>query len=96
MVASVLLIEAGRGTSSNWTYSAVWIAMLGTLILWAYGVRFYWRVQQRLGVVRSAVYLAIVVGFMWLSPLLFMAIEGRRKFLSVIFKVDTDPVLSSR
>ena len=52
----------------------------GGLITWGYGIKFYARVNQELGVKRSAIYLVIVVCFNWISPYIYIALEGKDRF----------------
>ena len=69
---------------------STWFALLGSLIcipfligavtVWAFAVRFYVRVHEDLGVTRSAIYLAVLVCMNWVSPFIFIALEGRHRF----------------
>ena len=54
--------------------------VVGGIIVWSFGIRFYARVHEQLGVTRSAIYLAILIGMNWLSSFIFIAVEGRDRF----------------
>ncbi len=57
--------------------------LIGAIIVWAFAIRFYARVHQDLGVTRSAVYLAILICMNWVSPFIFIAVEGRDRFFGI-------------
>lgn len=59
-----------------------WAFVAGCFILWGYALRFYFRIEKSLGVPRSALYLAIVIGLNMLAPVAFMILEGPKRFFA--------------
>ena len=49
-----------------------WTFVGGALILWAYALRFYFRVQKNLRVIQSATYLMVAICLNFLAPIIFM------------------------
>ncbi len=79
---------ASRHTDSPaWLETAAFastvLLLIGALILWMYSLRFYCRIQRNLGVMRSAIYLAFLIGLSWLSPVAFMILEGKERFFEL-------------
>jgi len=56
------------------------IFLSGGLIVWSFSIRFYDRVSPEISGPRSLAYLAVLIGLNWLSPFLFIRLEGRLRF----------------
>ncbi len=59
-----------------------WVSysLLEALIVWSFAIRFYAQNHLGFGVVRSAFYLLILICMNWISPFIFIAVEGRPRF----------------
>ena len=77
-------VALSGSTAQPWfepTADALCIGFLvGALIVWSFAIRFYAQNHFSFGVVRSAVYLLILICMNWLSPFIFIAVEGRPRF----------------